>query len=78
MKFSSYLMACTNDSCNNVGLKSPSSPSFFVSAIVLQARRSTNSSASNGSYKIYFTKCFFFGCIENKLVLVLSYIAASF
>lgn len=44
-----HLIAWTKESCKREGLKS-SSLSFFVSAIVLQARRSTNSSASNGSW----------------------------
>lgn len=43
-----HLIACTKESCNKAGLKS-SSFSSFVSAIVLHANLSTNSSASNGS-----------------------------
>lgn len=53
-----YLIACTKDSCNNVGLKSSSSLSVFVSAMVLHAKRSTNSSASNGSLRTNEYKCF--------------------
>lgn len=64
-----YLMACRKESWSNMGLKS-SSPSFFVSAIVLHAKRSTNSSASNGSCNIsymYYLKQWHF-IIINKLI----------